>query len=189
MPLKRTQIEWRDPVSAFAPLRDEPFALLLHGPGSRWSYICARPAETLLDDVATAGEWAQRLRQTERQRGISRPDDAPPFIGGWAGLLSYEFGRALLPHLGNAPRRAGWPDIALGFYDEFIVFDHERRTAQHWDWTGGRAQSLPEILGERKLPLVSQPLSRAKPAPKLPSAQYEELSGQPFATVRFRTGR
>jgi len=184
MPLTRTQISWRDPVTAFAPLKDELFALLLHGPGSRWSYICAHPAETLLYNVITSGDWADRLRQTEQRCGFKRPDDAPPFCGGWAGLLAYEFGRALLPQLGILPPRAGWPDIALGFYDEFIVFDHDRRIAEHWDWTGDRSDSLARKLGALPPERVSQSHSQAPPVPRLSAAQYEERITKAVAYVR-----
>jgi len=184
MPLTRTQISWRDPVTAFAPLRDEPFALLLHGPGSRWSYICSDPADTLLIDEATAHGWAERLREAEQRYGFRRPDGAPPFCGGWAGLLSYEFGRALLPQLGTLPARAGWPDIAFGFYDEFIVFDHERQTTEYWDWTDGSGGNLAGRLGVLPPASVSQPLSLASPAPRLSDVQYEERIAKAVAYVR-----
>ena len=132
--LTRTILAWRDPVAAFAPLRDQPFALLLHGGGGRWSYICANPVETLL--VATA-EDASALDQAKARLAsldFQRPSDAPPFCGGWAGLFSYEFSRALLPKLEGGPPREGWPDIALGLYDEVIAFDHETRTTEYWSW-------------------------------------------------------
>jgi para-aminobenzoate synthetase component I len=184
MPLTRTQISWRDPVAAFAPLKDEPFALLLHGPGSRWSYICAGPAETLTGDVATETDWRARLRSSASLQGIERPKDAPPFCGGWAGLLSYEFGRALLPHLGEIPHKGAWPDIALGFYDAFVVFDHETQTAEIWDWTGGRAESLIGRLGEFSPAEVNLPLSPMLPAARLSAVEYEGRIAKAVAYVR-----
>lgn len=184
MPLTRTQISWRDPVAAFAPLKDEAFALLLHGPGSRWSYICAGPTEILLSGLATETDWTGRLRNSERLREFKRPKDAPPFCGGWAGLLSYEFGRALLPHLGDAPQREKWPDIALCFYDAFVVFDHEKRTAEYWDWIGGRAESLIDRLGELLPAQANLPLSIDPPAARLSAAEYDDRIAKAVAYVR-----
>lgn len=184
MPPTRTQISWRDPVAAFAPLKDEPFALLLHGPGSRWSYICAGPAETFLSDVAAGTNWTGRVRSTDRLSGFERPKDAPPFCGGWAGLLSYEFGRTLLPHLADITHREAWPDIALGFYDAFVVFDHETRTAEHWDWIEGRAASLIDRLGDLPPAAVTLPLSPMPPAARLSADDYDSRIARAVAYVR-----
>lgn len=173
--LTRTILAWRDPVAAFAPLRDQPFALLLHGGGGRWSYICANPVETLL--VATA-EDASALDQAKARLAsldFQRPSDAPPFCGGWAGLFSYEFSRALLPKLEGGPPREGWPDIALGLYDEVIAFDHETRTTEYWSWDWGKktAPPLPDLIGGAALTAQSGALSSDPPAARLSPETYQ----------------
>ncbi len=184
MSLSRTQIRWRDPVVAFAPLKDDPFALLLHGPGSRWSYICARPAETMVANAGVPGGLLERVRESEGAAGLIRPEDAPPFWGGWAGLLSYELGRSLLPHLADAPPREGWPDIALGFYPEFIVFDHQRQYAEYWDWRGRKEGSLAEILGDVPLHERSDALCKTAPVARMSVEDFEAGIARAVAYVR-----
>lgn len=162
--LTRTPLTWRDPVAVFAPLRDTPFALLLNGGGGRWSYICANPARTLLVPAASNANDLETARQALRAVPFARPDSAPPFCGGWAGLLSYEYGRALLPKLGNGAARGPWPDIALGLYHELIAFDHETQTVEHlyWDWPDAPPPKLAYLLSE-------SPISQLSPGPLAPS--------------------
>ncbi|MFC7291264.1 anthranilate synthase component I family protein [Hirschia litorea] len=125
-----------DPVEVFEPLRDIPFAMLMHGKGKRWSYICAYPLETL---VFSGREQCDPLASIENNLGqlqFERPAGAPPFCGGWAGLLSYEFGKSILPKLKEGPERSAWPDLAFGLYNQVLAFDHEEKKAYlyHWNW-------------------------------------------------------
>lgn len=179
----RKQISWRDPVEAFAPLKDEPFALLLHGPGTRWSYICAAPSRTLTAADAARSNWAEDLQKLLAAPGFQRPEDAPPYCGGWAGLLSYEFGRSLLPNLGALPRPEGWPDIALGYYEEFIVFDHERRIAEHWNARKDSGGRLAERLGADAVMLPDY-LSPVPPRPRIEAEEFEARVARAVAYVR-----
>jgi len=113
---------WRAPETAFAPLRDTPFALLLHGGGAeargRRSLILADPVQTftpeagsgLFEALAAAGD-AHAARS-----GF-----------GWAGLFGYDLA-ASLEHLPACAQPEGWPAAALGWYRAAIEFDHESRT-------------------------------------------------------------
>jgi len=112
---------WRSPEDAFAPFRDEPFALLLHGGGAgergRRSLLLARPAFTLLSETGEAVFDALRARA-----GL-----APTPAFGWAGLLSYDLA-ASLERLPSQAAPDGWPAAALGWYPAALVFDHDAQS-------------------------------------------------------------
>ena len=104
-------LPWAEPFAAALALRHEPGLVLLESmPGfghlGRRSYLAARPAE-----VATDGLGA-----------LDRLGD-----GWWAGWLSYDLGREIerLPDLGRDD--LGLPPLALGRFEAWIEFDHERR--------------------------------------------------------------
>jgi para-aminobenzoate synthetase component 1 len=121
-------ITWRDPVTAFAPLAEEPWAMLLDSAAAdldrgRYAFLAARPCQTLLDPVDPFAALAEAL-------GPRRPPShgTPlPFAGGAVGLFGYELGR----HLERAPRRhvgaAG--DMAVGIYDVVAGFDLAEKKA------------------------------------------------------------
>ena len=187
MTLKRIPIAWRDPVEAFAPLRDAPFALLMHGARREWSYICANPVEVLALDAIEGGDGLELIEALSASVPFERPENAPPFCGGWAGLLSYEFGRALLPKLEGGPQRGAWPDVALGFYQEFIAFNHDAHTAEYWNW-GWRASpadrlSLLELLSLQQPPEWEGALSTAPPTPLVSREDYERRIARAVAYV------
>jgi para-aminobenzoate synthetase component 1 len=106
-------LPWAEPFAAALALRHEPGLVLLESlPGfgrlGRRSYLAARPAE-----VATEGIGAlDRLGEDW-----------------WAGWLSYDLGREIerLPDLGRDD--PGLPPLALGRFETWIEFDHDRRTA------------------------------------------------------------
>ncbi|WP_018998249.1 aminodeoxychorismate synthase component I [Hirschia maritima] len=148
---KALEFPYNDPIMVFEPLRDLPFAMLMHGKGKRWSYICAQPLETILfrGDGTQSDAALCRLEQSLKKLEFVRPKSAPPFCGGWAGLLSYEFGRSILPKLQEGPDFSAWPDLALGLYDQVLAFDHEEKRARLyiWDWEQiGRSSQRKETL-------------------------------------------
>ncbi|RIJ24046.1 aminodeoxychorismate synthase component I [Henriciella barbarensis] len=178
--LTRTQLGWREPLEAFEVLKDTPFALLLNGGGGRWSYICANPMRTLEVKAADGPGDLVEARAAMADLPFERPGDAPPFCGGWAGLLSYEYGRALLPKLGTKPARGRWPDIALGLYNELIAFDHESRRAEHfyWGWQDAKTEQLLSLYSApRKNLSVKGPLTSITTARML-RKDYEARLGR-----------
>jgi para-aminobenzoate synthetase component 1 len=104
-------LPWAEPFAAALNLRDEPGLVLLESrPGfgalGRRSFLAARPRELATTGLADL----ERLGQ-----------------GWWAGWLSYDLGRQVeaLPAL--AEDDLGLPPLALGRYDAWLEFDHERR--------------------------------------------------------------
>jgi len=114
---------WREPVEAARPFAEEPYALLLTGPGG-WSYLARRPERTL----RIAGDDPQNAFAALAE-GLGAPGawraEGPPFQGGWAGVIAYEFGARAEPVV--LPRHPDWPDLDCGLYRALLGFDHDRR--------------------------------------------------------------
>lgn len=145
-------LPWRDPLAAFAPFCDEPYAILL-GPGGsgqglgRWSILCARPENVFEASYANALDALPALP-------VSAPDAPLPFCGGYAGLASYELGASL----DRAPRLegSGWPDIAIGYYPTAALFDHQKRMLHVVGPDAQKARRFANLLGDQSLsPLPS----------------------------------
>jgi len=134
-------IAYLDPLEAFAPFADQPFAILLDSPApdtsrARYAYICLSPFATVTatgDAIcihAPDGEakssngnpWDALAELTRSFSSLPRPD-LPPFQGGAAGLLGYELNRFVeeLPPPPGTPLSC--PDMAVGLYDVIIAFD------------------------------------------------------------------
>ena len=123
-------LDWKDPVAALAPLRDESMTLLLLGGGegtcSTRSYLCAFPDFTVVADDPAAGFAELRSRfPAPLKHGA-----ADGFSGGYAGLFGYELGQAFEAVREPSVRRGDWPAVAVGWYPAVAVFDHQARTLE-----------------------------------------------------------
>ena len=127
-------IDAPSPAEACARLLDLPYLLLLESSArgtalSRYSYLTADPSQVWTSHPADDRDV---LREVAEFLAANRQDPIaglPPFQGGVAGFLGYEFGRRLerLP----APRAddLALPDAWLGAYDWVIAWDHEQGRA------------------------------------------------------------
>ncbi|WP_233205266.1 anthranilate synthase component I family protein [Alkalicaulis satelles] len=113
---------WIAPPAALAAFGGEPWTLLLMGSGAdgrgRYSYLCAEPDFTIIDDDPQRG--FARLRKGFRP-GAS---DGGGFSGGYAGLLSYDLGQAFEAVPPLPPGLTAWPVLAMGWYPAAARFDH-----------------------------------------------------------------
>ena len=91
------------------------------GPRSSHSYLTAFPDFRIIEDDPKAG--LEAMSAAHRWRAPLAPSG---FSGGFAGLFSYEFGRAFESWDALAPGLADWPAVALGWYEAVAVFDQER---------------------------------------------------------------
>jgi para-aminobenzoate synthetase component 1 len=134
-----------DPFECFEKLAGLPHTLFLdsslrHPELGRYSYITGDPFDWLsvragnkqLDAAAASGQVADPFALLGERLGLlkqNRRPDLPPFQGGAAGLFGYDLCRYLerLP----PPRRDDFcvPELAIGFYDWVIAFDHPRKAA------------------------------------------------------------
>ena len=97
-------------------------------------------------------------------------DGLPPFQGGAAGYIAYDWGRVLerLP----SPRYddIGLDDVALGIYDWVIAWDHAARRA--WLISTGIPEPEPQSRAERARARASAVLARlSTPVGRVPSSE------------------
>lgn len=154
-PLLIREISYRDPVAAFAPWSNQPFATLLHsaaeaGGRGRWSIIAidpfriieARGGSVTVDGHAVAGDPFTVLERQLKAHRLSLPSDLPvPFAGGAVGFLGYELGQVLERLPARHGDDTGLPDMAFGLYDTVIVFDELERRG--WILSSGFPEQSP----------------------------------------------
>ena len=97
------------------------------GEMGRWSFLTADPWRVTTVEEARPGD---RLPTFDvRQKGqtpIVMPREAPPFCGGTAGVIGYDFGR-LFERLERPPiDEFALPAAVVGQYDWSLAWDHER---------------------------------------------------------------
>jgi para-aminobenzoate synthetase component 1 len=136
-----------DPLETCARFADLPFLVLLDSAADperlgRYSFLAADPftavrAKGLLTQQLVEGRWVRvdgdPLVQVEALLEPFRSSpvaDVPPFQGGAAGYVGYDWGAALE----RVPRARSddlaVPDLLLGLYDWVIAWDHQ--TGRAW---------------------------------------------------------
>jgi para-aminobenzoate synthetase component 1 len=158
LPLVEELTPWIDPWDVCQRLASLPHLLFLdsaeaHPTLGRYSFVTADPFHWLgvrqgrivtenaeqrqIDSFVVLSE---RLRQWHSETIVG----LPPFQGGAAGLFGYD----LCHHLERLPRprrdEFQTPDLAIGFYDWVVAFDHSQRRA--WILSTG----LPETEVKRR---------------------------------------
>jgi para-aminobenzoate synthetase component 1 len=95
----------------------------------RFSFVAADPVHELVLPAdappADAAGIASLLRGLGRDLACPTIPGLPPFQGGIAGLISYDYGLATLGLAPPEPRLAAVPLVALGVYDVVFAFDHD----------------------------------------------------------------
>ena len=166
---------------------------------SRFSFLAADPLETIRCEQPASPEDARGPLDdvASRLAAIATPTipGLPPFQGGYAGLLSYDHGLAVMGLVPPAASPAT-PSLVLSLYDVVLAFDHARESgwliSQGFSAAGqadggplgrqaraiARAESLLSRLDGPPGRLVEQPASRplARPA-VVPAAQRVPLPG------------
>ena len=91
----------------------------------QWRITVTPDPERLAGNEGGNARPMDELRKRLAQYRLHIPDDAPPFLGGAVGFVSYDYVRRLerLPKdLGDNP----WPDIDFSFPGAILVCDHLR---------------------------------------------------------------
>ncbi len=142
------------PLDAAERLADLAGLVLLEsarpGRGSRWTFLTADPL-AVQERPSPGRDPFVEARRTLARLEPSAPErrDAPPFIGGLAGFLGYDVGRAFEPRPPLAEDDQDLPPMRLALHDWAIAWN--RRTGQAF--LGGRAvdgdrQRLDERLAD-----------------------------------------
>lgn len=165
------EIDWRDPVAAFAPLAAEPGAAFLGGGAgaaeARWSFICVRPqsvieaqrGETLVDGVSVCVSPFEALRTLHQRR--RRADDAQeaPLLSGLVGFAGYEAGALLEPSAAGPASSGAAPDFRFAVYDTVAAFDSKNRRAFISAPDGVLARDFEASLGSAPVEAALTPLA------------------------------
>lgn len=176
MTVRRTVLDLpaTDPVALFAPLADDPLAVLLDSAArgdrrSRYSYIAADPIDHLIAGTDDPFPWlasALRTRRGETVPGL------PPFQGGITGWLGYDLAHhleRLPPHRAAPP---AFPSAVLGVFDAVAAFDHRLGQA----WVMGEAKAAHR-LRDRLLAVPPLPKldwrAKTRASPDVGAAQYQ----------------
>ena len=123
-----------DVLETLKAFEDAPFVLLLDSAArhreqdARFSFLTADPVEICRLDHVPYGdrpfqvlrEWQTRFPNLNEGDGV----ELPPFLGGIAGLMSYEFGEAFEQLPSPAVNDFNTPAMLAGLFDWAIVWDH-----------------------------------------------------------------
>ena len=142
-PLPKPLVQELDPAITpelvFRALKQKPYVCWLDsalkgGQRGRYSFLCADPVESweltqpVADPLSRVQGWLDRC-QAATVSGL------PPFQGGVAGYLGYEFGRCLERIPAARHDEFSTPLAVLGLYDVVLAWDHE--LDQGWIFSHG----------------------------------------------------
>lgn len=178
------EIDYLDPVQAFAPWASQSWSMLLDssrvdGGMGRYSFICVNPIRTLtgkdgmwlLDGQPASGDPFSLLEDMLADARLPVLAGLPPFQGGAAGFLGYEMGRFLerIEVPGTDDMRL--PDLAMGLYDQIIAFDNVSRRA----WVIARDIGGKDALA--RLEKLHAALAAARAAPLSGTPEKFDIGG------------
>ena len=121
---------------AFRKISTLDHAIFLDGSGqthpaesvNQFSFLAANPIE-IVSVSKTDTFDLQTLKATWQQHQSTRVDGLPPFQGGLAGLIGYEFNSFLENVPGPRQDEFDTPALCMGVYDVVIAVDHRQNRA------------------------------------------------------------
>jgi para-aminobenzoate synthetase component 1 len=201
-----------DPVEAFEHLASLPHLLFFDSAGhrpllGRYSFLTADPFEWIwsrgrrifingeVEQRETGGPFSVLAEHLQRWR-TAPVAGLPPFQGGAAGVFGYD----LCHHLERLPRPRiddfEIPDLAVGFYDWVLAFDHREERA--WIISTGFPETDPGSRRRRALTRLAEvrrrlaerkrPLSHPGNENRCPVAAQYGLPLLDGLTSNFRSG-
>ena len=112
-------------VGRFSFLGTEPF-LRFEARGNEVVVVCSHDPATL-QRTRSADPFEELRKLIDRHRSVHLPG-LPRFVGGAVGYASYDAVRYTENLPDAPPDDRGLPDLAFGFYDRMVIFDHIRKT-------------------------------------------------------------
>jgi para-aminobenzoate synthetase component 1 len=151
-PLVEEQIPAPDPWEAALRLSSLPHLLFFDSAGDypglgRYSFVTADPFDWLQSHGDRSGDPFALLRERLQRFTMETTANLPPFQGGAAGLFGYD----LCHQIERLPRplrdEFQAPDLAIGFYDWVVAFDHTR--GRSWIISTGLPESNARLRRSR----------------------------------------
>lgn len=199
------EVPFCDPLSVFAAVARDPFALLLDSATAapnqnpslqgRWTYIAADPftvltkklGQTSLNGIPQSVSALDLLSQQGKALALApnwpEEDWLPPFSGGFAGMFGYELAQELEtlppPHEGDGEQT---PDFAVGAYDCILAFDCVDRRA--FIVSTGLPEMTPTARAVRAEARASKWRARLALNPALPDLNWPD---HPAPAIALRT--
>ncbi|MBI2776453.1 MAG: anthranilate synthase component I family protein [Chloroflexi bacterium] len=175
------------PMDAAERLRDLPGLALLEsarpGRNARWTYLTADPVAVLEAPADGVDPFATARRVLGRLAGGSIADpDAPRFLGGLVGYLSYDLGRRLERIPDHAVADQELPLLRLALHDWVVAWDRRLGRA----WLAGRAADERIDALDRRLADVRARLT--DPRPSLSAWTPLAAAPPPPRSFDFRSG-
>lgn len=142
------EIEFQDPLPIFSKFAHQQGSLFLNSAQlmkdcGRYSFIALDPFLTLtskngkinLNNEQLCSDPFQVLSEQLERFPMNFHSELPPFQGGVAGFFGYDLYQHLEKISASQQDDMQFPDLALGFYDLVIAFDHEVQRA--WIFSSG----------------------------------------------------
>jgi para-aminobenzoate synthetase component I len=157
MPPHVREIVYAEPFSLARRLKGEHHLTLLesvqrHEHLGRYSFLAVNPTRTFIGASLEELDAFLKLHSRPHVAGL------PPFQGGLAGFIAYEYGKRLEPKAKIADRAAVVPVLVLHAYDTVISFDHLQDRAWIVSDTEQAADAI-ELLLKRKPALLGSHLA------------------------------
>ena len=185
-----------DPARCCEQLAGLPYRLFLDSatPGSRlsrYSFLTADPVAVVQSKRADVGrtlsgsspEVLTQVGALLRPHQRDPLDGLPPFQGGAAGYLAYDWGRVLERLPESRYDDLGLPDAVLGIYDWVIAWDH--RLSRAWLISTGMPETDETARSRRAEERAAQVMERLRAEAPRKGAPYDverdyEIVGHPF---------
>ena len=186
-----------DPAEALRRWGDLPHCLLLESqrnllsangePLGRYSFLMADPIDWIeCQDASACLAALKQLDQRLQQYETPQVEGLPPMQGGLAGMVSYDFHRALESIPVPAADRLQTPLLAFGVYDVVLAWDHQQQRAwlitQAWRNAAQRHQKFFDLLQTAAAP---QPFASANQSS---DASGSRINLPGFASLPGREG-
>ncbi len=129
-----SEIDWRCPYVAFAPLAGEAHAHLL-GAGDLarggWSVLVAFPTQIITADINDGSGWLAAVQEIidDRVMEASAAPTPVPFHSGLVGFIGYEALKSMERDLDLPASPYDLPNAVFGVYDAAAVFSREDQRA------------------------------------------------------------
>jgi para-aminobenzoate synthetase component 1 len=179
------EIVYGEPFAIVRRLKDQRALTLFesaqrHEHLGRYSFVAVNPRHTLVVrngqgvlDGKAKKEMPFRLLQDVLNKSPRQTiPGLPPFQGGWAGYISYDYGRHLEPKAAITAFAPICPDMVFHLYEDVVAIDHLQERA----WIiGASRQSVSELeifLSRRQMPLGDPVHARFSPA--ITQAKHED---------------
>jgi para-aminobenzoate synthetase component 1 len=203
MPYPLTElIPYQDALLVFARFAQEEGAIFFdsaqrHEQCGRYSFIALDPFMTLqskngivmLNDQQFKANPFLVLAENIKKFSLTTITDLPPFQGGVAGFFSYDLYQHLEKINSQQIDDMHFPDLAVGFYDLVIAFDHQIKKA--WIFSSGYPfqEELQRITqAKKRLAWLQTRLASSFTLSLLPNSVLDENTIQTnFSAQEYQT--